>query len=228
VAEGVDEDVDEMDLDDAPAPPLRPSTRSRASAKSKAPAAAKPASKTKPTTAQAKPKSTAKAKPKPKGSPARTKKAPAGRGAATRGRKNARALFLPSDDEDEDEFVAGGGDHGSEVDELDESSEMPLDESVAAVAAELGVGVRGDEDDELTGTSATGHGEPAVLAVGDGERADTGMTATLRSTAGTQLRRDAVRGAKRRAAAALGAGDDDDSDDAVFKGFGGRKRGRVR
>lgn len=215
VAQGVDEDVDEMDLDDGPAPPLKPSTRSRAAAKSRAPPATKPASNTKPTTAKAKPKS--------KGSPARTKKAPAARAAATRGKKNARALFLPSDDEDNDEFVAG-----SELDELDGSSEMPRDESAAAVAAELGVGVRGDEDDELTGTSGTGRGERAALAVGDDERADTGMTATLRSTAGTQLRRDAVRGAKRRAAAALGAGDDDDSDDAVFKGFGGRKRGRVR
>jgi hypothetical protein len=223
----VDEDVDEMDLDNAPAPPLKPSTRSRAGAKSKAPAAAKPAPKTKPTTAQTKAKSTAQANPKSKASPARTKKAPAARGAATRGRKNARALFLPSD-EDEDGFVAGGGGDGSEVDELDESSEMPLDESAAAVATELGVGVRGDEDDDLTGMSGTGHGERAALAMGDDERADTGMTATLRSTAGTQLRRDAVRGAKRRAAAALGGGDDDDSDDAVFKGFGGRKRGRIR
>jgi len=107
-----------------------------------------------------------------------------------------------------------------------------MGESAAAVAAVLGVR-DGDEEDEVgdetvtRGTATLGHGEHAS-AVGDDERADAGMTSTLRSTAGTQLRRQAVRAATKRRAAAMGGVDDDDSDDAVFKGFGGRKRGRVR
>jgi hypothetical protein len=51
---------------------------------------------------------------------------------------------------------------------------------------------------------------------------------TLRSTAGTQLRREAVRAATKRRAAALVEADDDPDDDAVFKGFGARKWGKVR
>jgi hypothetical protein len=210
IIEDVDMDTDEMDLD-AP-----PSIRRKAGAKAKAPVAAIPKGKT---TAKGKAKSSAKTKR----SPARTKKAPATR-ATPRGKgKNAPALFLSDSEEDEAEDEVQGGDGGgSDADEMGESA--------AAVAAVLGV--RGDEVDEVEdetvtrGTGAFAHGEPASVA-GE-ERADAGMTSTLRSTAGTQLRREAVRAAKRRAAA-MGGGNDDDSDDAVFKGFGnGRKRGRVR
>ncbi|KAI9439367.1 hypothetical protein H4582DRAFT_134338 [Lactarius indigo] len=52
-------------------------------------------------------------------------------------------------------------------------------------------------------------------------------TSTLRSTAGTQVRRAAARGAKKRPAAVLVDPDGDSDDDAVFKGFSGRKRGRI-
>jgi len=111
---------------------------------------------------------------------------------------------LSDDDESEDEV--GGG----EVDEIDEIDEV--DESAAVVAMELGAG---EEEEEVRGTAD------------DDKRVDAGMTSTLRSTAGTQSRREAMRAAKKRATAALG-GADDDSDDAVFKEFGSRKRGRVR
>ena len=196
------EDADEIEEQDARVAPLKPpSTRSKASPKGKAPAAAKPASKAK---TSAKTKTTARGKGKGKASPARTKKAPAAttRSRTTRGKKPA--LFLTSDDESEDEV--GGG----EVDEIDEIDEV--DESAGVVATELGAG---EEEAEVRGTAY------------DDERVDAGMTSTLRSTAGTQSRREAMRAAKKRAAAALG-GADDDSDDAVFKGFGSRKRGRVR
>ncbi|KAH9160697.1 hypothetical protein EDB89DRAFT_1914535 [Lactarius sanguifluus] len=52
-------------------------------------------------------------------------------------------------------------------------------------------------------------------------------TSTLLSTAGTQVRRAAARGARKRLAAVLADPDGDSDDDAVFKGFGGRKRGRI-
>ncbi|KAH9018546.1 hypothetical protein EDB84DRAFT_1403831 [Lactarius hengduanensis] len=52
-------------------------------------------------------------------------------------------------------------------------------------------------------------------------------TSTLLSTAGTQVRRAAARGARKRPAAVLADPDGDSDDDAVFKGFGGRKRGRI-
>lgn len=52
-------------------------------------------------------------------------------------------------------------------------------------------------------------------------------TSTLLSTAGTQVRRAAARGARKRPAAVLVDPDGDSDDDAVFKGFGGRKRGRI-
>ncbi|KAH9961776.1 hypothetical protein BC827DRAFT_1201768 [Russula dissimulans] len=226
------EEADEMEEQDAlVAPPLKPpstSTRSKASARGKAPAAAKPPSKakakaTKTTTAAtaAKTRTTAakgngkgKGKGKGKSSPGRTKKAPAAttRPRTTRGKKSA--LFLSddeSDDEDEDEDEGGGSGEG-EMDEIDEIDE--LDESAAVVAMELGA-VEEEEDVRAT------------VDNDDDERVDAGMTSTLRSTAGTQSRREAMRAAKKRAAAAMG-GADDDSDDAVFKGFGSKKRGRVR
>jgi hypothetical protein len=120
-------------------------------------------------------------------------------------------LFLPDSEEDEDEVQQDEVVGDSDADEMGESA--------AAVAAVLGV--RGDEEEDEVEVQTVTRG------TGDDERADAGMTSTLRSTAGTQLRRDAVRAAKRRAAA-MGGGDDDDSDDAVFKGFGGRKKGRAR
>ena len=52
------------------------------------------------------------------------------------------------------------------------------------------------------------------------------MTSTLRSTAGTQVRRAAARTVKKRPVALVDL-DGDSDDDAVFKGFGGRKRGRI-
>jgi hypothetical protein len=115
-------------------------------------------------------------------------------------------------DDEDDEMVSGrrGG--------IDD------DESAAAVAAELGVLEGGDEETVTliwdTGTDTLEHTDERADAVG-------AMTSTLRLTAGTQLRRHAVRTAKRRAVVAQG-GDDDDSDDVVFKEFGGRKKERVR
>ena len=197
--ETIDLEADDMEIDAAPPKPA--STRSKTGVKAKAakaPAAKKSPPKTKTTTAAAKGKGKAKA------IPARTtKKAPVKR-------RNA-ALFLPDDDdEDEDEL-----DEIEDEDEVGVEDEMDQDQdaSAAAVALELGA--------DVSGTGTLGH-------VGDETAA--GMTPTLRSTAGTQLRREAVRAstAKKRAAALAGAEDDSDDDAAVFKGFGARKRGRVR
>jgi hypothetical protein len=76
------------------------------------------------------------------------------------------------------------------------------------------------------GTSTLGDSAAVSELVGD-EREAAAMTSTLRSTAGTQVRRAAARAAKKRPAAVLVDPDGDSDDDAVFKGFGGRKRGRI-
>ena len=216
--ETFDLEVDEMEIEELP-PPKPVSTRGKTGAKAratKAPAAA--ATKKSP----AKTKTTAaKGKGKAKAPPARTKKAPVtrGGGSGTTRRRNP-ALFLPSDSEDEEDEMdeiededEGGGGGGDVVDH-----DQDQDASAAAVALALGA----DASGTATGTGTLGHDDAPAAA---------GMTPTLRSTAGTQLRREAVRAsaAKRRAAAALAEAEDDSDDDAaVFKGFGARKRGRVR
>ncbi|KAF8476316.1 hypothetical protein DFH94DRAFT_758427 [Russula ochroleuca] len=210
VAEGLDLEADEMEID-VPVPPHKPiSTRSKTGgrANAKAPTAAKPPSKAKasPNTKAAAAKGKGKA-------PARTKKALVARG--TTKRRNP-ALFLSDDEEDELDEIE---------DEDEVADQVDQDASEAVVALELGADVS-EENARGTGTGTFGH----ASAAGDDERVvdAPGMSATLRSTAGTQLRREAVRAAAKRRAAALVGADDDDSDDdaAVFKGFGARKRGR--
>lgn len=70
-------------------------------------------------------------------------------------------------------------------------------------------------------------GDSAVVSELLGDDREAAMTSTLRSTAGTQLRRAAARVVKKRPVAVLEDPDGDSDDDAVFKGFGGRKRGRI-
>ncbi|KAI0276241.1 hypothetical protein BGY98DRAFT_987158 [Russula aff. rugulosa BPL654] len=86
-------------------------------------------------------------------------------------------------------------------------------------------------EDEVDEVVDEGEGESAAavaLALGADVSEENGLTSTLRSTAGTQLRREAVRATTKKRAAALVEADDDSDDDAVFKGFGARKRGKVR
>jgi hypothetical protein len=218
--ETFDLEADEMEIDELP-PPKPVSTRGKTGAKgkaAKAPAAAAAATKKSP----AKTKTTAaKGKGKAKAPPARTKKAPVTRG--TTKRRNP-ALFLPSDSEDEEDEMDEIEDEDGDGDEMDHDQD--LDASAAAVALALGA----DASGTATGTGTFGHASAAAVG-DDASAAAAGMTPTLRSTAGTQLRREAVRAsaAKRRAAAVLAEADDDSDDDAaVFKGFGARKRGRVR
>ncbi|KAI0300679.1 hypothetical protein B0F90DRAFT_398184 [Multifurca ochricompacta] len=210
-----DVDDDEMEEDSTapvPMPPPR-STRNKAGGRAKTPAASatKPSSKTKTMTAVGKLTTRAKLKAT-KGKEKEEKKASNAR--TTKGKKPA-ALFL-SDDEDEDE-VAGG------IMELDDSDDGDSEEDQA-----LSMGKR-------VGTLGLGVNDPFEEGVGErgrdeDEDEEAGMTSTLRSTAGTQLlqREAAVRATKRRAAAVSRGDPDDDSDDAVFKGFESRKRGRVR
>jgi hypothetical protein len=68
-------------------------------------------------------------------------------------------------------------------------------------------------------------GDSALVSELIGDDREAAMTSTLRSTAGTQVRRAAARTVKRPVALVDVDGDSDD--DAVFKGFGGRKRGRI-
>ena len=222
--ETFDLEADEMEIDGLP-PPKPVSTRGKTGAKAKAAKAPAAAAATKKSPAKTK-TTAAKGKGKAKAPPARTKKAPVTRG--TTKRRNP-ALFLPSDSEDEedqmDEIEDEDGDGDGDVMDHDQD----LDASAAAVALALGA----DASGTATATGGT-FGHASAAAVGDDAStaaAAAGMTPTLRSTAGTQLRREAVRAsaAKRRAAAALAEADDDSDDDAaVFKGFGARKRGRVR
>lgn len=86
-----------------------------------------------------------------------------------------------------------------------------------------------DEDDnagvvDLVGDSDGGDSALVSELIGDDREA--AMTSTLRSTAGTQVRRAAARAVKKRPVALVDF-DGDSDDDAVFKGFGGRKRGRI-
>ena len=69
-------------------------------------------------------------------------------------------------------------------------------------------------------------GDSALVSELVGDDRDAAMTSTLRSTAGTQVRRAAARAVKKRPVALVDL-DGDSDDDAVFKGFGGRKRGRI-
>ena len=77
---------------------------------------------------------------------------------------------------------------------------------------------------DLVGDSDGGDSALVSELVGDDREA--AMTSTLRSTAGTQVRRAAARAVKKRPVALVDL-DGDSDDDAVFKGFGGRKRGRI-
>ena len=70
-------------------------------------------------------------------------------------------------------------------------------------------------------------GDSALVSELVGDDREAAMTSTLRSTAGTQVRRTAARAAKKRPVALVDLDDGDSDDDAVFKGFGGRKRGRT-
>ena len=70
-------------------------------------------------------------------------------------------------------------------------------------------------------------GNSALVSELVGDDREAAMTSTLRSTAGTQVRRTAARAAKKRPVALVDLDDGDSDDDAVFKGFGGRKRGRT-
>jgi hypothetical protein len=143
-------------------------------------------------------------------SPSKTKSTAKGKGKAraspARTKKKApatqkkSALFLSDDEDDGDELL-------DEVEEVVDEGEGE-GESAAAVALALGADLS-EENGRGTGTA------------GD-------VTPTLRSTAGTQLRREAVRATTKRRAAALVEADGDSDDDAVFKGFGARKRGKVR
>ncbi|KAH9984922.1 hypothetical protein BJV77DRAFT_1086941 [Russula vinacea] len=154
-------------------------------------AAAKPPSKAKASTNT---KAPAAAKGKGK-APARTKKAPAAR--STTKRRNP-ALFLSDDEDEEDEII--------EEDEI-EDEVVHEDASEAVVALELGADVSG------TGTGTVTFGHASAAAAGDDERVvdAPGMSSTLRSTAPTQLRKEAVRAAAKRRAAALVGADGDDS-----------------
>ena len=69
-------------------------------------------------------------------------------------------------------------------------------------------------------------GDSALVSELVGDDREAAMTSTLRSTAGTQVRRAAARAVKKRPVALVDL-DGDSDDDAVFKGFGGRKRGRI-
>jgi len=90
---------------------------------------------------------------------------------------------------------------------------------------EEGMAVDDDDYAETADLDVSNTGDTALVSELVGDDRETAMTSTLRSTAGTQVRRAAARTAKRPVALVdLG---DDDSDDAVFKGFGGRKRGRI-
>ncbi|KAH9029739.1 hypothetical protein EDB83DRAFT_2653035 [Lactarius deliciosus] len=82
----------------------------------------------------------------------------------------------------------------------------------------------GDGGDVAVDDADSDGGDSALVSelVGDDRE-----TSTLLSTAGTQIRRAAARGARKRPAAVLADPDGDSDDDAVFKGFGGRKRGRI-
>lgn len=85
-----------------------------------------------------------------------------------------------------------------------------------------------DEEDNGDGDTA-GAADRDVSDGGDsalvGDDREAVMTSTLRSTAGTQARRAAAARASKRPAVLVDP--DDDSDDAVFKGFGSRKRGKI-
>jgi hypothetical protein len=70
-------------------------------------------------------------------------------------------------------------------------------------------------------------GDSALVSELVGDDREAAMTSTLRSTAGTQVRRTAARAVKKRPVALVDRDDGDSDDDAVFKGFGGRKRGRT-
>ncbi|KAI9455675.1 hypothetical protein BJY52DRAFT_1151531 [Lactarius psammicola] len=92
----------------------------------------------------------------------------------------------------------------------------PSDEEVAV-----------DDDAGAADFDVSDGGDSALVSELVGDDREAVMTSTLRSTAGTQVRRAAARAAKKRPAAVLVDPDGDSDDDAVFKGFGGRKRGRI-
>ena len=86
-----------------------------------------------------------------------------------------------------------------------------------------------DEDDDAGVVDLVGDsdgGDSALVSELIGDDREAAMTSTLRSTAGTQVRRAAARAVKKRPVALVDF-DGDSDDDAVFKGFGGRKRGRI-
>jgi hypothetical protein len=86
-----------------------------------------------------------------------------------------------------------------------------------------------DEEYDDAGAADLGDsdgGDSALVSELVGDDREAAMTSTLRSTAGTQVRRAAARAVKKRPVALVDV-DGDSDDDAVFKGFGGRKRGRI-
>ena len=87
-----------------------------------------------------------------------------------------------------------------------------------------------DEEEDYAGAAdfdaSDDGGDSALVSELVGDDREAAMTSTLRSTAGTQVRRAAARTVNKRPVALVDL-DGDSDDDAVFKGFGGRKRGRV-